>query len=366
MKTAFLLFSLTFLTLYTYSQNEGYTISGKVIDAASKIPMQAASVFAQNTTTGTVTDANGDFTLRLPNGGYDLVITFTGYQTVSRRISTADAADKNIVIEVKQKENSMEDVVVKASNEVKDGWEVYGSFFLDNFIGKTNNSKNCTITNKEVLKFYFYKKRNRLKVLASAPIELENPALGYKIKYTLDSFVHEYGTDAGIYTGYPYFEELSPRDSMQKISWQENRLKAYKGSMLHFMRSVYNRSLKEEGFEIQYVARSNEKDTAIKLNDFYRALNYRKDDSSMQVDIVPNQPDMAVLYSNEEPDPGYLAQNEDAAKAYELSVINIANGESIGIEQNGYFFDQNDITIAGYWTWDKVGDLVPYDYKPGQ
>ncbi|MEP7141667.1 MAG: carboxypeptidase-like regulatory domain-containing protein [Ferruginibacter sp.] len=361
--TAFFLVTIL-LSLSAFTQPVTYNITGKVIDAVTKAPMQAASVFAQNTTTGTATNTDGNFTLRLPNGGYDLVITFTGYQTVSRRITTADADDKNIVIELKQKESAMEDVVVKASNEVKDGWEKYGQFFLDNFIGKTENSKGCTITNKEVLKFYFYKKRNRLKVLATAPVEMENLALGYKLKYTLDSFIHEYGTQAGIYTGYPLFEEMQPKDSIQKTTWQVNRLKAYKGSMLHFMRSVYNKSLKEEGFEIQYVAKSNDKETAIRLSDFYRALNYSKDDSTQVVDIVPNQPDIAVLYSNEEPDPGYSAQNEDTTKNFELSVITIAANESIGIEQNGYYFDQNDITITGYWIWDKMGDMVPYDYYP--
>ena len=73
---------------------------------------------------------------------------------------------------MKQKEKALEDVVVRASNEVKDGWEKYGDFFTDNFVGKTTNSKKCVIQNKEVLKFYFYKKRNRLKVLASAPLEM--------------------------------------------------------------------------------------------------------------------------------------------------------------------------------------------------
>ena len=134
--------------------------------------------------------------------------------------------------------------------------------------------------------------------------------------------------------------------------------------MLHFMRSVYNRSLKEEGFEIQFVAKNKDKETAIRLSDFYRALNYNMDDSSQVVDILPNQPDVAVLYSNEEPDSAYSAQNEDTPKKFELSVITIAANESIGIEQNGYYFDQNDITITGYWTWDKVGDMLPYDYYP--
>jgi CarboxypepD_reg-like domain len=326
--------------------------------------MQAASVFAQNTTIGTATATDGNFTLWLPNGGYDLIITFTGYETVSRRITTADANDKEMVIEIKHKENAMEDVVIKASNELKDGWEKYGDFFLDNFIGKTVNSKSCSIKNKEVLKFYFYKKRNRLKVLASAPIEMENQALGYKCKYTLDSFTHEFGTQAGTYTGYPLFEEMQPADSVQKLTWQQNRVKAYRGSMLHFMRSVYNKSLKEEGFEIQFVAKNNDLETAVKLTNFYGALNYVKDDSTQLVAIIPNQPDIAVLYNKEEPDPGYLSQNEETPKNFQLSVITIANNESLAIEQNGYYFDQNDITITGYWTWDKVGDLLPYDYQP--
>lgn len=353
------------LSVSVFAQTGGYSITGKVIDAVSQNPMQAASVFAHNTTLGTATDINGNFTLRLPSGGYDLVVTFTGYETVSRRITTADGENKNILISLKQKENAMEDVVIKASNEVKDGWEKYGEFFLENFIGKTVNSKACTITNTDVLKFYYYKRKNRLKVLATAPIEMENLALGYKLKYTLDSFTHEYGTQAGIYTGYPLFEEIQPRDSMQKIAWQVNRLKAYNGSMLHFMRSVFNKSLKEEGFEIQFVAKNNNLETAIRLTNFYGALNYNKDDSTQIVDIIPNQPDMAVLYNKEEPDPGYLAQNDDTPKKFQLSVITIAANESIAIEQNGYYFDQNDITITGYWIWDKVGDMLPYDFNPG-
>jgi hypothetical protein len=364
MKKLLSFFILLFLSITSFTQSNTYRISGKVIDAVTKAPMQAASVFAQNTTMGTATGTNGDFALLLPNGGYDLVVTFTGYETESRRITTADADNKELVIEIKQKEKAMEDVVVKASNEVKDGWEKYGDLFLDNFIGKTMNSKSCIIKNKEVLSFYFYKKRNRLKVLATAPIEIENQALGYKLKYTLDSFTHEFATQACIYTGYPLFEEMLLADTLQQLVWRENRLKAYHGSMLHFMRSVYHKTLKAEGFEMQFVAKNNDLETAVKVTDFYGALNYVKDDSTQMVAIIPNQPDIAVLYKNETPDSGYVLLNEDTPKKFQLSVISIANNESLAIEQNGYYFDQNDITITGYWTWDKVGDLLPYDYAP--
>ena len=217
--------------------------------------------------------------------------------------------------------------------------------------------------NREALRFYFSKRKNRLKVLASAPIEIENLALGYRIKYTLDSFTHEYGTQVSTYSGYPLFEEIQPADSVQRVSWNTNRLQAYKGSILHFMRSVYQQSMQDEGFEIQFVTKSHGADTALHVSNFYGALNYSKDDSTQIVQIMPNQPDVAVLFKKEEPEHAYLAQNEDGPKSFELSIITIAPAQSIGIEQNGYYFDQNDISINGYWTWEKVADMLPYDFK---
>lgn len=340
-----------------------FKITGKVLDANTKAPLQAASVFAQNTTTGTATGTDGSFTLWLPNGGYDLAITFAGYETSTRRISTADAADNNIVIEMKLRVKSMDEVAVKSSNELKDGLERYGSFFMENFIGKSINSKNCDIKNKEALKFYFSKKRNRLKVRAEEPLLIENTALGYRIKYTLDSFTHDYNTLTSTFAGYPLFEEITPADSMQVNIWKANRAKAYKGSILHFMRSIYNRQLKEEGFEIQFIVKNNGKDTAIKGLDFYGALNFEKNDSTQVVEISPNQSEVAIIYKNEQPDHLFTTINEDAPKKYELSFVTFPPLQAIGIEQNGYYFDQDDLTLTGYWSWEKVADMVPYDFK---
>lgn len=352
-----------FISAMAFTQSSSFNITGKIIDAASKAPMQAASVFAQNTTLGTATGTDGMFSLWLPNGGYDLVVTFTGYETVSRRITTSDAADKSIVIELKQKEKSMEEVSIRTSNEVKDGLAKYGDFFMENFIGKTINSKQCVIINKEALKFYFSKKRNRLKVMAAEPLEVENAALGYKIKYTLDSFTHDYATQVSTFTGYPLFEEMQAPDPGQAAAWKANRMTAYNGSILHFMRSTYHKQLKEAGFEIQFIVKNNDADTAIKGLDFYGALNYSKDDSTKLVEISPNQTNVAILYKNESPGKDYTDLNEDAPKKFELSIISIPASQAIGIEQNGFYFDQNDIGISGYWSWEKVADMLPYDFK---
>ncbi len=104
MKNIFLLFTFFFFAAPAFSQTFNYTITGKVIDKNTKLPLQGASVFAQNTTFGVATDATGVFKLKLPNGGYELIVTFTGYETESLRISSAIADDKGLVIEIRPKE----------------------------------------------------------------------------------------------------------------------------------------------------------------------------------------------------------------------------------------------------------------------
>lgn len=340
-----------------------YIVTGKVINAETKLPMVPASVFAENTTIGTVTDAEGNFRLQLPNGGYNLVITYTGFQTEAKRITTASADDKDIVFEMKLKQKEMEDVVVKATYEVANGWEKYGDFFLDNFIGKTANSKECVINNASALKFFFYKRRNRLKVLATAPLEIVNNALGYKIKYELDSFTHEYNTEVSLYTGYPLFEEMKPANEEQRVKWETNRLKAYHGSILHFMRSLYQKKLKEEGFEIQFLIKFKDIETATAVKNFYGAMNYSKDDSTQTVEVWPNQNEVAVIYKNEKPEEAYQLANPDQPAKFQLSVFSFIPKESIIIEQNGYYFEQTELTINQYLSWEKMADMLPYDFK---
>lgn len=364
MKKRFLFFCLIFCAVNTFAQSTYFTVSGKITDAVTKAPMQAASVFAQNTTFGTATDAEGNFSLKLPNGGYDLVVTYTGFEPETKRITTSDA-DSKIIMELKQKEKAMETVAVVSTSEVKDGWDKYGSFFTENFIGKTLFSQYCSLVNHDSLRFFFSKRKNRLKVMSSAPLEIVNNALGYKIKYTLDSFTHEYGTQVSTFSGYPLFEEMQTNDSAQQRAWQLNRKVAYNGSILHFMRSIYNKKLREEGFEIQFIVEKNtEKEAAIVPKDQYGAINYNKTDSSATIEFWPNQPDMAVLYKKEKPEQIYATLNEESPKDFQLSVLNINTQQAIAIEQNGYYYDQNDISITGYWTWEKVADMLPYDYTP--
>lgn len=347
------------------AQQNYFTVSGKVINAKDSTPLINASVFAENTTTGTVTDENGRFKLYLPNGGYNLIVTFTGYNSESKRINSSSS--EPLIFEMNIKEQDLADVVVVATNEVKDGWAKYGSFFLDEFLGTSDNRNSCSLNNPEVLKFYYSRKKKRLKILADEPLFITNKALGYSIKYSLDSFTHEYESTISVYSGFPLFTELIPADSTEAATFISARKKAYSGSVMHFMRSLYNESLEENDFQIQPIANFKGKDTAIKVKDYYKVFDYHFDDSTAIASISPARDKIGIIYTAEKPEQKYLEENKNEPSEFQLSFISFIKRGKVFIESNGYFFDQDDIVKSGYWGWLKIADLLPYDYEtPGE
>ena len=347
-----------FLSFLAFSQDKYFIIKGTVLDEKTRQPMAGASVFCQNTTKGTTSNNEGGFYMRLPNGGYDLVVSYTSYETKVTRISNGNKGNDSLIIELKQQDKNMGEVVVAGSAEVADGWAKYGQFFLYNFIGTTPNADLCNLENKDALKFYFYKKRNKLKVKSKDDLIITNNALGYKIKYQLDSFVYAYNTRVSSYTGYPLFEEM-PGDAGQQETWKKNRFKAYKGSRLHFMRCWYDSTLKDEGYDLEILDSVNEqKSTAVENP--YSADIYSMDSSDAVVSIRGK---LRVNYKNQVPDRKYLDINKFPSTAkVQISALDIPDG--IEIEENGYFYDQTEVTNIGYWAWKKLAELLPYDYNP--
>lgn len=68
---------LCFFVLPVMAQN--VSVTGKVTDAKDGSPLPGVSIQAKGTTTGTVTDANGNFKLSVPSSVKTLVVTYIGY-----------------------------------------------------------------------------------------------------------------------------------------------------------------------------------------------------------------------------------------------------------------------------------------------
>lgn len=349
---------LILVSVIIFGQATSFTTRGKVLDAATKQPLSGASVFCQNTTFGTITNTEGEFSLKLPNGGYDLVVSYTSYETQSLHINNTNTT--NITVELQLIDKSMSEVTVVGSNEVADGLVKYGKFFTDNFIGTTPNAALCTIQNPELLQFYFNKKKNRLKVKAKDNLVIVNKALGYTIRYQLDSFSYEYGTGVSTYSGYPLFEEIEGTTEQQE-KWKQNRIIAYNGSRLHFVRSWYDSTLEEEGFEVEQVDPTKKTLTTIPIQNAYDPQFYTVSENE-EVEI--NRPGkLRIIYKNEMPDKKFLAQYKlPASLTSQLTILDVA--DAFVIEQNGYFYEQADLINTGYWSWEKVAEALPYDYNP--
>ena len=358
MKNLFLLTLLVFSFGAAFSQSN-FTVSGKVVDSASRDPLAFASVFCQNTTQGTATNKEGAFFMSLKEGGYDLVITYTGYKSQLIRISP-EMKTKELEIVMTKEEKSIEEVVIRSSNEVKDGWKKYGKFFLENFIGTTPFSSQCVLTNPGVLKFYYFRKSEKLKVMADSPLVISNNALGYDLRYNLDSFLFMYKTDLCSYRGLGFYEEKTGSADSAKI-WKKNRQKAYLGSRLHFMHSYYDSSLAEAGFIIATLDKEDDKKFN-KIAEPYDTVWYAPADSVSEIDIYfPSR--ISITYTKRTPENEYLKKYKLPMNVgVQVSYIDLL--DVITIKQNGYYYDQKDWINFGYWSWKNIADQVPNDYTP--
>jgi TonB-linked SusC/RagA family outer membrane protein len=97
----FLLFALT-----GYSQ--GRTVTGKVIDPKDKTGLAGATVQIKGTTTGTVTDANGNFSIVVPTTGSTLIFSYSGLGTQEIPVGDKTAID----VELSDKTTTMQEVVI--------------------------------------------------------------------------------------------------------------------------------------------------------------------------------------------------------------------------------------------------------------
>ncbi len=358
------------ISFTSYSQ---FTVTGTVLDSASREPLAAASIFCQNTTMGAYTNKQGEFSIALKSGGYDLIVSYTGYQTQTMRVND----NKKLEVLMVKEDKSLSEVVIKTSNEVANGWEKYGDFFVKNFIGSTPNAAQTSIQNPEVLKFFYYKRSNKLKVLTTDAILIKNNSLGYDIRYQLDSFVYYYNTDVNSYRGYCFFSEMQGNDSLKTV-WSKNRSTTYYGSKLHFMRSCFDSTLIQDGWIIDML---DEKDNKkfIKVPDVYDTSCYNvvmnerdsigADSITYKVLYGPGDVEIyfprkiSITYKNARPEKEYLKKmNLPKAAPFQISYIDLKDW--ITISENGYYYDQRNWVNQGYWSWKNLADQLPYDYNP--
>ncbi len=386
------------------------TLKGRVLAADTKQPIHLANVFLSNTSIGTVTNAEGYFTIEhFPQGRYDVVVSCIGYESFVTTIQSAQLP-KTIDINLVPKVNILQEVIVEPYE--KNGWDKYGKFFLDNFVGTSALAKECKLKNPETIRFRYNKKENILRAFADEPIMLENKALGYILKYDLKTFEYNYSTRIFYFQGYPLFEEMETGRKRLQERWESRRADAYYGSLMHFMRSLFRNQLVQEGFETRKLIKISEEEKKrvrtlynkraytngvgqIVVNDsilgqgnadsaaYFRKVMRQPEKMNVLIDkVLPGdsiafaidsltaglyfEDHLQVIYLYKQVPDEYVQANglSVRAKSPVVSEIFLTRKNTIAVLSNGSYYEGIDLISSGYWGWwEKLATMLPYDYK---
>jgi hypothetical protein len=87
---------------------QDFTVSGRVTAQEDGQPLPGVNVIIKGTSVGTVTDLNGDYTLRAPNENSVLVFSFIGFESIERAIGGNSNINISMVPDIK----SLDEIVV--------------------------------------------------------------------------------------------------------------------------------------------------------------------------------------------------------------------------------------------------------------
>ena len=107
-KNLFTLCMMLLLSMLSFAQGS-LTISGVVTEKKTGEPIIGASVVEKGTTNGTITDLDGNFTLKVPSDAI-INITYVGYQPQSLSVS----GQTTFKIKMEEESMALEQVVVTA------------------------------------------------------------------------------------------------------------------------------------------------------------------------------------------------------------------------------------------------------------
>lgn len=353
-------FILTLSPSATYAQG---LVKGIIFDSETLDPLPFATVFLSNTTFGAVTDKEGKFSIgTVPPGEYEMIVSFMGYQTFQQLIEVKPGTPLQLELRVKPILVDLEEKLVEGKRDKS--WYNNLKIFEEYFLGNSINAKKSKILNPKVLIMDDEQKPGYLIVTAKEPIVIENPNLGYQIRFVLESFECNPKNRRWSYFGYPYFEDLDvPIRRMRRIV--KNRERAYFGSISHFLQAVYHNKLEEEGFAVFLVNRIKGEDEVYEdevSNIQVLASDMALTDAEGHTFFHYRKP-IFIIYNQEAEETAYSIQFKKMKNFFQTSKL-ILLTRNVRLEADGRYSPALSIYTEGYMAWERVADLMPFGYVP--
>jgi hypothetical protein len=229
------------------------TLTGTIIDKVTREPLETASVYFDHTTIGTTTDERGEFSIVYNDAVQsNLVISFLGYE----KIIISDYRSKsNIIVELNVATNTLDEVYVNFDDELTRAQKL--NLFKKEFLGTSRFANSCRILNEDKLILYYDSYNKTLYASSPVPVKVKNRALQYEIDFDIIDFEASYSVvdveeqyfklNAVTYLGTSFYKDLT---NGLKRRVKKNREKVFKGSVQHFVRALFNKDLKSNGYQV--------------------------------------------------------------------------------------------------------------------
>jgi len=296
----------------------------------------------------------GVYSLTIPQDGkYELIASCLGYKTTSQ-IIRAEGSPQKINIKMANFVIVLSEVIIKAKdlNRPRNYKQ-----FLKCFIGNTANARLCTIENPKDVIIYRDYKDNTLNAFSVKPLIITNKSLGYTVFYELNDFHLNLKTEQFKFSGNQYFQELEGNQIL-KARWQRKRSLAYYGSRMHFLRAIYNKSVKQENFEMH----NSEMDSLSKK--WYQSKLI--DENELYVGynpgcvIIYHRDPIGILYYQNHPTIASFGHKSTTLKNYSTIIFS----DSLQVYKNGYYPDIYGVSWGGHMSKDRIAEMLPFDFTP--
>lgn len=254
-KTA--LVSLFFFLIFQQqllAENDKQLLTGRVVDIENNEPIKNVELFISGATVGTTTNENGEFSLKTPFLPCHLVVMHVSYKSIVIPITKSD----NFSIKLNKIILGIDEVRVKGKDMRKRNLRMFYEYFLWN-----STKRQIQVLNDSVLKFK--RDEHDFHAYCNSPLIVRNNQLGYNVKILIQDFhvckkefrsgkkleLNSNGHGVFKLKAYHYYTKTGQFNSEILTEIEDNRRKHYHGSLRHFLTSLYNGKLKENGFSIK-------------------------------------------------------------------------------------------------------------------
>lgn len=321
-----------------------------LLEAKTQLPISDAFIFIRNTSLSITSDISGVAHIDIANFPQgELVITHLNYATITIPLSTLN--NLHLTLQLMPKTVLISQVEVKtkrAKSKKRKGWMEQ---FERAFFGEGRKQKGMELLNPEVL--WFEERGDTLIAHAIDYLSIINKRLGYQLRFYLEAFQSR-NIDQTTYAGTVFFEDQLAQKK-QKKTIEKRRRKTFERSKKYFFKSLVNNDLDTLQFPFGEAI----------LDDNLNLLHF----APWSVDSLPLTRGQGVdtlwvanffAFSNRK-----IVANWGTSGLLNDYAIGFLHAQSgfILIDPTGEILNPKEIIEVGYWTTERLADLLPLDYQ---